>query len=293
VRIFYCYVLYVALRQIPRWARWINDSPLDLLWPVAWLEHVPQSHGIRFILWFELIAALAVAFFPSVRVFRVAIFFALLERVAFVNSEGKIGHDEHLLVLLSLIFVFLRTSAFTLLAARRESMVSLLIVRGAAQAMILLAYSMSGLGKLAGAFLQLLHGEPNIFLPSGLTRQIAERLLETNSVSILGPWFIEHPWVGWPGYLATVYVETFALVALFRPRLRAPFAAWLMLFHLFSVFTLTITFPNNFFLLAIFFLVTGMPRSFPEWHDFLIQLPLLGYPAFALLGRPKCVPNTD
>ena len=66
-----------------------------------------------------------------------------------------------------------------------------------------------------------------------------------------------------------------------------------MLFHLVSVFTLTIAFPNNFFLLAIFFLVSGMPRSFPEWHDFLIQLPILGYAAVAVLGRPKCVSNTQ
>jgi hypothetical protein len=103
---------------------------------------------------------------------------------------------------------------------------------------------------------------------------VAQRLLETNGHSPLGPWMIDHSLLAWPMMQATLYLQLFAAVIVFRPSLQKIWAAGLILFHVFSFLILTINFPFNCFFLGLFFLVERQPQT--SLRRMLADLPLFG-----------------
>ncbi len=139
-----------------------------------------------------------------------------------------------------------------------------------------MSYTMSGTGKLAAAVWQLVTGQPSAFAPGGLSAIVAQRLLETHSTSFFGPWIIHHPFLTWPALPAAIFVELFALLAAFRPLLARPLAALLILLHVGTYLTMTITFPQSCFLLALLFFPSPFePETVSSWQTRLFALPCL------------------
>lgn len=274
VRVFYACSLYFAVAMLSDWPGWLERGTPVPLWPVAWLTHVPLRGGVGAILILDLVGALLAAAWPEKRWARALFFLGLFECVAFNNSYGKIGHSLHLWVLVSGLLVFLpdlKTETPSRLQRQK-----FLLTFWAAQAMVMLIYSMSGLGKFVVAIYQLCAGQANAFTPGGLAAIVAERLTETNSRSLLGPWLIDHPFAGWPLMLGDMYLQLFALWAVFRPSLHRLWAVGLILFHIGSYLLLTISFPQNALLLALFFLNSPFRREHERWRHTLGDLPLFG-----------------
>ena len=143
-------------------------------------------------------------------------------------------------------------------------------------AAVLLTYTMSGLGKLGGALYQLAPAQPNAFAPGALGAHIAQRLLQTDSHSLLGAWIIDHPWLTWPAMPFAVYLELFSFWIAFRPALSRPWSAILVIFHVGNYFTLTIAFPPSCFLLALFFFRSPFDPGKTSWRELLLGVPLFG-----------------
>lgn len=275
VRCYYACNLYFALALMADWTGLLNRNMPAPLWPVAWLTHVPLRTGIGAILWLYLLGALAAAIFPQKRWTRIIAFAGVFEWVAFNNSYGKIGHSMHLWTLVSALLIFLPDLKRGESPSRTQRQKFLLIF-WACQAMIMLAYSMSGLGKVVVAIYQGCLGQMHAFSSNALAEVIAERLLETNSRSLLGPWLIDHSSVGWPLLLGAIYLELFAFLTVFRPSLHRFWACGLILFHIGSFLLLTVSFPQNCLLLALFFLSSPFHRDDENWRHTLADLPLLG-----------------
>ena len=100
---------------------------------------------------------------PGVRGCRVLAFAGLFFYVAFRNSFGKIGHSDHAWVYVSFLFIFLPDGKRGAVASSRAGRQGYLTVFVAAQAMVMLTYSLAGFWKFAEALKQLaLRGEiPN------------------------------------------------------------------------------------------------------------------------------------
>ena len=276
IRAFYAFVLFMAVTSIPEFAGLAQSRELSLLWPVAWLDAVDPVSGIRFLLGFFLAASVAVAFWPGSRILRAAAFVGLLCFVALKNSEGKIGHSLHLPVLLALIFILL-PDGWERPGGSRVRRMSTLQVLAAAQMLLLLTYTMSGLGKLGGGLYELLSGQAHPLQIDGFSRIVAERLLQTNSHSVLGQWMIGHPWLGWLLFPGAIYLQTTSLIAACRPSLHRTWGAALILFHIGNALILTIYFPQSVFLLGLFLLASPFaPASF-DARRFLADLPLLSF----------------
>ncbi|HWF17706.1 MAG TPA: hypothetical protein VG754_00475 [Verrucomicrobiae bacterium] len=276
VRCYYACGLYFALALMPDWAGLLERNMPDPLWPVAWLAHVPLRAGIAAILVLYLLGSMGAAIWPQKRWARTIGFLGLFQWVAFNNSFGKIGHSMHLWVLTSAALIFLpQAEAWGGSPTRAQRQKFLLIFWGC-QAAVMLVYSMSGLGKVLGAIYQLCTGQTQAFMPGALATVVAERLLETNSRSLLGPWLIEHPSAGWPLMVANIYLQLFAFPAVFRPSLHRVWGIGLILFHIGSFLLLTISFPQNALLLALFFVNSPFRRENENWRQTLADLPLLG-----------------
>ena len=274
VRVFYAFVLYLAVGNMPEFASLAEPRELQLLWPVGWLGAVDPAAGLRFLLGFFLVASFAAALRPGSRLLRIAAFVGLLWFVALKNSEGKIGHSLHLPVLVALAFIVL-PRGWERPDASRLIRVSLLQVFAATQVLLLLTYTMSGLGKLGGGLYEWLSGQAHSFQIDGFARIVAERLLQTNSESVLGRWIIDHPWLGWPLLPGAIYLQLTAVIAAFRPSLHRVWASLLILFHVGNAFILTIYFPHSIFLLGLFFLASPFAPTGFDWRRVLEDLPIL------------------
>ena len=280
VRACYVFLLYLAIQQITELVV-LTDQALDLpLWPVAWLGASGALFpvGVKALFFFYLGTNVLAAVLPGWRSVRIAACLGLLEYVALKSSFGKINHSFHLPVLVSGLLVFLPDGWDARPArASRATRQGTLLVFWLCQAGVLLSYTMSGLGKLGGALYQLALGQPNAFAPGALGSHIALRLLQTHSQSELGAWIIHHPWLTWPGLPAAIYLELFSFWIVFRPALQRFWAAGLILFHLGTFFTMTITFPQSSFLLALLLFQSPFaPERFPGWQTLFFQLPLAG-----------------
>ena len=274
IRVFYAYVLVLAAISLPEFSGLAQPRALSLLWPVAWIDVMEPVRGIRFVLGSFLLASIAVAIWPGPRFSRIAAFLGLLCFVALKNSEGKIGHSLHLPVLVALAFVFL-PRGWERPDAPRLVRMSLLQVFAATQVLLLLTYTMSGLGKLGGGVYEWLSGQAHPFQIDGFSRIVAERLLQTNSSSVLGRWIIDHPWLGWPLLPGAIYLQTTAVIAAFRPSLHRLWGAALILFHIGNAFILTIYFPHSIFLLGLFLLASPFAPAGFDGRRILADLPIL------------------
>lgn len=283
-RAFYAFLLYQGVSQLTMLGDLFPRRAAAPLWPVAWLFWTDGPAGIRALSVFFTASGVLGVFFAGWRVARLAAFLGVLEYVALKNSYGKIGHSLHLTVIVAGVLVFLPagwTRPATSLP-RRPRQQTLLVV-WLAQAAILLSYTMSGLGKLGGAAYQLALGQRNAFSPGALGAHVAQRLVQTGSRSALGDWIIHHPFLTWPLLPAAVAVETFAFLAAFRPSLGRPLAALLVIFHLGTYFTMTITFPVSCLLLALFFVGSPFEPTNPDWKTWLFGVPF----ARRAVGRRK------
>ena len=277
VRAFYAFLLYLAVSQFTELAGLLERNVNAPLWPIAWLRWVDPATGLRVLLAFYLGTNIFGAFTAPWRASRVLTFLGLLQYVALKNSFGKIGHSLHLPLIVAGIFVLLpsgwnRPAPQTRRCSRQET----LLVFWLAQAAVLLSYSMSGAAKVAAAAWQLGTGQPNAFAPGGLGAFVAQRLLQTHSTSFFGAWIIHHPFLTWPALPAAISLEFFAFLVAFRPALARPWAALLILFHGGTYYTMTITFPQNCFLLVLFFFVSPFePEVVLPWQARLLDVPCL------------------
>lgn len=142
--------------------------------------------------------------------------------------------------------------------------------------MILLIYSMSGMWKVGGVFEQLLKGETPYIAPQGLAQQVASKLLSEDSRTILGPWLIEHGWVGWPLMIGALYLEFFSLWMVARPSLHRLWGLGLITLHISSHLTLGVGFAQNSLWLALFLVFSPFRPQVHSWRDMFAELPLLG-----------------
>jgi hypothetical protein len=275
VRCYYAAILFFAVATLQDWSVYLDRRETLALWPVCWLNAVPLHGGILGILIGYLVTAFLGAIFPARRWARALVFAGLLEFAALDNSFGKISHNYHLWVLTAFWLVFLPRAPVR--TADRSTRQRFLLIFWGCQAIVLLTYTMSGVGKIGGAIYQLCSGQNNLLLPTGLASIIADRLLQTNSSSWLGPWLLAHPWLGWPLGLAALYLELFAFWAAFRPALQRWWAAGLIVFHIGVYLLMGITFTQTVLLVGLLFLTAPLYGDEQRGGTIMKRLPLLGW----------------
>ncbi len=273
---FYAVLLFFALGNLFSWQEFLSATDLTPRWPVFWLRSVDTRSGVALILWLHLLGGLLGIALSAHRLARVLVFCSYLEFLALKFSFGSINHGDHLGLLLAFVLIFLPRGWSSGAPATRRVRAATLLVFSGCQAMILLTYSMSGLWKVGGAVQQALRGEVTSLAPTALARQVAAKLLADESTSPLGPWLVEHHWVGWPLMLAALYLELFALWAVPRPSLHRAWGLGLILLHVATHLTMGVGFPQNPLWLALFLVLSPFRPQPPRWRESLEDLPVVG-----------------
>lgn len=274
---YYAILFFFAAGEIFSWQGYLDAGNLAPRWPVFWLRFVDAKAGIAAILWLYLLGGVLAVTLTRYRWARIVIFVSLLEHMALTFSFGAVNHGDHLVVLIGFVLIFLPAGWHVRGSAGRAARSATLLVFSGAQAMILLTYSMAGMWKAGGVLQQWAMGEFFTYLhPAGLARQVAAKMLEDDAASVLGPWLVAHPWVGWLPGIAAIYLELFALWVVARPSLHQAWGLGLALFHLGTHLALGVGFPQNTLWLALFLVFSPFRPYEPSWRRAAGDLPVLG-----------------
>ncbi len=248
IRAFYAVMVMFAAFQLPEWHSYLGRGKADLLWPVSWISWMEQRDGVLSVLALWLSGSVIGFVFPQSRGARVWAFLGFFFFAAFNNSFGKIGHSLHHWVLISFVFIFL--PSVNQGRVGRQRVIQIFV---AMQLLIGVTYTMAGIGKLGGTILHLWNGEMSALHPQAMAYMVAERLLQTNTQSLFGPWFVSHPYPSWLFLLGAVYLQFASLWFVARPVWHRAWGIGVALFHIFSYFTFTIIFPQSVLILLLFF----------------------------------------
>jgi hypothetical protein len=295
VSVFYLLSPFFVFISIKNWGLLLQrEESFSPLWPVFWVPWVDYQLAIHALVIGSLTLGVIVAMFPCYRLLRVAFFLVFFMYLAALNSFGKVNHNMHAWIILGFILQFIPTWKNSFYeektSSTREERHLTILVFWWAQAALLLTYSMAGVGKVAGVGWQAINGQLHGLGPEALSLHIAERLLQTRETTVLGPFFIDNPWLGYPMYLATIYLQLLSIFVAFRPALHKWWAVGLMGFHIAVFVTMSIPFTENILLLALIFFFSPFEpyrsKSLAEYiKTRVVQLPGLDWIIY-LLGSP-------
>ncbi len=276
LRALYFFPAFWILAHVPQWDLVALPRRPDLLWPVAWLKFFDTTRAGPTLLGAVVAGSVVGALAAEYRWARVLACVSLLEFLGLKFAYGKIHHLMHawLLVLACLILLprdWARPERLT-----RAGQHSLLLVLSTAQLFTALTYSLSGVGKVGGIIYQLWLDQTTSLHPSSLARHLADRLLQTNQLSLWGPWMIEHGAWLWPLMIGTIYLQLFALHFAARPHLHRWLGIGLVSFHVLTTMSLTIDFTPAVVLVGMLFIVSPLQPEQIQWKAALRELPLIG-----------------
>lgn len=274
VRFFYLFMAY-WMATILRYDRAYDGPPTDPLWPIGLVVNIAGTEWLAYEMPLTVIgsaAGLLAVFFPGNFIIRLGVFLNLFFVVALQNSYGSINHHGHIALYVSFALLFLPSAIGSPERMRRKDAMAAIMVFWFAQSLVLLPYTLSGLLKIYGSRLELL-------APDGFVRIIVARALEdTLDIPWLLPFFASQPLLAQFLLLGAVYMQAFALLALFRPHLHRPLGAALIAFHFGTDYLLNVFF-QNLVILGIFlvfspfaqgrFSLTGLIKSLPVFGDAL------------------------
>lgn len=284
VRYFYYHLVFLAVFFLPSWDNFLTRANFSPLWPIAWAKYTSFPTVVTIVGFAFLTGALLGAFFYWHRIGRFLAFVGILQFHALESSFGQPSHQWYPWLYLSFLFLFL-PDAWGELDRSVEKRKKFLLIFWGAQALFLLTYSMSGIGKLWSAIVQLAHGQPNAFSPNAFALQIADWLTQMQATTLLGSFIIAHPLVGWPFYLAMLYLLLFAVLAAFRPAIQKLWAFGLILFHIGTYLTMRIYFFPPVILLLLLFFDSPFRSPGTTWRDILANLPFVGWAIERLVRR--------
>lgn len=257
---------------------WAPKAGIGIL---SWLSADIFSVAVLVATACSVVGAAVSAVRPGLRTAR-ALFFVghlFLMAVAF-DLRGKIDHSEHTTLWVAFIVIFL--PSFRRAAEDEQARRAFNRIMWTAGAAVLLTYTLAGINKVIAGIGDLLGGRPSWLAPDGLVYLIANARRPDGA--FLSDFLIGHPWMTYGVQLGVLYLEGFALVVAFRPRLLRPWGIALLGMHLAIEATMGISFSSAVIPLMLF--VVGSPFATQGGAIQTVQdLPLFGRPVAAILSR--------
>lgn len=274
VRTYYYFLLFLSIGLFGPWDPSVAaQAMMEHSWAIAWIPIVGVKSAYTLIRVGFILASLLAAFFPEHRVARIVSFFALFEFVSLFISILQLDVDGYGLVLTSFMFLFLPDLPAAAGERQREQF---LTVFWGATALNLLTYTMGGIGKFWGAYVQVLHGQSSLFSPHAAALHIANRLILTDSSSAWGAWAVDHPLLIYPWFLVSCYILLASFLVAFKPHLLRTWGLLILLYHAGNYLVINIGFVTHLFLWSLLLLSSPFAPERTRLYDIVRSLPLLG-----------------
>ena len=253
----------------------ITQTPPSPQWPVeillnafggGWLEYAP------FIAISVALLALLAAVLPSVFALRFGVFLGVFLLAALRNSYGPINHQHYIVVFVSFALIFLPPRIGWGKMPSRADALAMIRALWLIQMLALLPYALSGHWKIRHSGLELFSGD-------AMTRLLIDRIAnQAADIPPMLPLVVSNDYIAQALLLGAVYIQIFAMFALFRPHLHRPVGIALILFHFGTGWMLNIPFEAHVVVNGLFLLFSPLaPKRFSAL-ELARSLPLLGEP---------------
>lgn len=289
VRAYYAVILMFGYQEAGYLWRISTDGSGEMrpLWPVFWASD--SSSAATILIAAMIIAGLLAVVFPDRRWARILVFLAFFQVSAFQASFGLegINHGNHYWLWIGFCFCFLPTGDHRQIAASRRGRFNFLLVFWCTQALIMLFYSMSGVWKIAGALEDLIVGDFSGFHPFALAMIVSQKMLQLDRETVLGPWLVHNPWIGWPLHMWVFYVELVAILVIFRPALHRAWGTMLILFHIGTLVLLGISFSKHVLVLVLLFVWSPFALRSYSAGEMISEVPGIAWLRKTRLGSQR------
>ena len=280
---FYYFLFFIAFSRLEGVNYTIAQGATGFVprFPLLWAQHIEYGTVVTIVFLVWVFSALIASVFPYVRSARILAFVGLFEYHAFLSSFGGPNHQWDHWLWISFILIFLPT--LTRDPSTETRRIFSLVFWGA-QAFLLLTYTMAGVGKLIYAVIQFSQGQAHAFSPDAGALYAATQLNLMHETVPLANIIISHPWLAWIPFLCLLELQTFALVAAFRPQLHRIWGVALILFHLGTFLTMRAVFTAPSGLLLLFLLASPFAPEKQQWRNIAASIPVFGY-IFRYIGK--------
>lgn len=273
VRALYGINLLWLAGAMSQWPRLLDVESIDPLWPGVWIDRDDPRDGIAIV--FALFAAttLWAAVLPRWRTARAAYSVSLLMLISVVSGFGKLDHNLHVLLLVSIAFIFLPRDGWEPSASVGERQ-TFMTVLWSAQALTLFTYGMTGVWKAFWAVRSALDtSRPSMLSLDGFSVLLARRVETYGQDTLLADVVIPRPLLGWCLYLGTIYLELGSFAVIMRPRLHRLWGFALITFHLGTQALMGFTFTQNIALLVLLLVLSPSAMEPAPVRSVLGDLP--------------------
>ena len=275
-RFFYLFVTYYVF-AFEGFTYVVRRPPSSPQWPVAllldafgggWVEFAP------FIAMCVALLGLLASVLPGALALRLGVFLGVFILAALRNSYGAINHEHYIVVYASFALLFLPPRIGWGIGGggrlARADTLAILRAFWLTQALALLPYALSGYWKIR-------HSGPELFNGDAMARLLLDRIAnQAADIPPLLPLVVANDYIAQALLLGAVYMQIFALFALFRPHLHRPVGVGLILFHFGTGWLLNIPFEAHVVVNGLFLVFSPFaPRGFSGW-GFVGALPVVG-----------------
>ena len=216
--------------------------------------------------------------YPRIVLWRLGVFLYILLFIALRSSYGSINHGSYFYLYVSFALLFLPPRDKGKETGRRNTL-SCLAVLWLVQSVLLIPYSLSGWWKIWDGRLEL-------FSSDSMVRVLLGRAMDdTGNIAPLLPFVSQHELLAQSMLLATVYIELFALFAVFRPHLQRVFGVALIVFHVASDWVMNISFFSNILMIGLFLVLSPTAPARVSLSGLIQSLPVVGIPFRAWVRR--------
>lgn len=289
VRAFYALSLVWTIQEMGGWDRLRSVSYIDPQWTAGWVDRTSPRSGITLILIVFGVGSVLASLWPTSRTFRALYAVGLLEYLSVKFGFGKVNHNFHSWLWVSALLVFL-PSGRRIRDPQPADRHSFLSVLWSAQILVLFFYTLTGVWKVAYGLHAFTTARVSSFQLEGFSLIIGERLLSTDQATLMGEFFVRNELFGWVLFNGTIYLESAAMLAAFRPRLHRLWGGGLIAFHIGTQVAMGFTFTQNIALLSLLFMCSPWAPERAPLRDILLDLPGVHVVAKRLAARKAPAP---
>lgn len=286
VRAFYALSLVWTIQEMGGWPALRDVAFIDPQWTAGWVDRTDPGGGITAILVLFGVGSVLAALWPTSRTYRALYALGLLQYLSVKFGFGKVNHNFHSWLWVSAVLVLLPSGRKMRSPAQRDRH-SLLAVLWSAQIVVLFFYTLTGVWKVLYAVHALTTERISSFQLEGFSLIIGERLLATDQSTLMGEFFVRNQFFGWALFNGTMYLESAALLAAFRPRLHRLWGGGLIAFHLGTQLAMGFTFIENIALLSLLFMCSPWAPERAPIKEIVLDLPGVHFVAKRLASRGR------
>ncbi len=222
MRTFYVLLLVLSYSLLLDFSPFVKESLALPLWPVKWVNYFPDFPIIPLCIIVLFILLFTVLFSYHKRWLRIGVFGCLFFLIALLNSNGKINHSYHGLLIPSFFFIFFDF--------KKEGVNQNQLWFASAIFAQLSLYFLTGFWKVARGIKQAISGEISIFDMSSMTNHLLFEFRH-KEITPIAEYFVQHEPLGFGFLWMGVLIELTPIFFFFRAKAHPIAGIILILLH--------------------------------------------------------------